>query len=241
MVMTISIVTASPSRPVFTADAFRRGVIAGLPLLVSYGAPAIVMGVAYKGLGLGLVVAVLFSLVVYSSTAQAVTLGLWALPPPLAAFMLACVATNARYLVMGAHLHQSFGRFPKRLMLPILFALSDGSWMLTTAEAERSGPDAGYLLGSSLPGWVGWVAGTGLGYLLPFKATGPLAAATAVLPLAFVVTLLPTQWRGGRFVVSWLISAAAGMVAAEWLGESWARLVGVSLGALFSIIRGDDA
>jgi predicted branched-subunit amino acid permease len=241
MVMSISMISPSPSRPNFTADGFRRGLIAGLPFLVSYGAPAIVMGVAYKGLGLGIVPAVLFSLVVYSSTAQAVTLGLWALPPPVAAFMLACVATNARYLVMGAHLHQTFGRFPKRLMLPILFALSDGSWMLTTAEAERSGPNAGYLLGSSLPGWVGWVAGTGLGYVLPFKATGPLAAATAVLPLAFVVTLLPTQWRGGRFVVSWLISAAAGMVAAEWLGESWAMLAGGSLGALFSIIRGDDA
>jgi predicted branched-subunit amino acid permease len=241
MVMTISITSASPSRPVFTVDAFRRGLISGLPFLVSYGAPAIVMGVAYKGLGLGVAPAVLFSLVVYSSTAQAVTLGLWALPPPLAAFMLASVATNARYLVMGAHLHQSFGQFPKRLMLPILFALSDGSWMLTTAEAERSGPDAGYLLGSSLPGWIGWVAGTGLGYLLPFKATGPLAAATAVLPLAFVVTLLPTQWRGGRFIVPWLISAAGGLIAAEWLGESWAMLAGGSLGALYSMMRGNDA
>jgi predicted branched-subunit amino acid permease len=238
--MTISISSSLPSRPFFTANAFRRGLIAGLPFLVSYGAPAIVMGVAYKGLGLGVVPAVLFSLLVYSSTAQAVTLGLWALPPPVAAFMFACVATNARYLVMGAHLHQSFGRFPKRLMFPILFVLSDASWMLTTTESERSGPNAGYLLGSSLPGWVGWVAGTAVGYLLPFKATGPLAAATAVLPLAFVITLLPGQWRGRRFVVPWLISAAGGMIAAAWLGESWAMLVGGSLGALFSLMRGQD-
>ncbi len=241
MVMSITTIVPAPSRAPFTVVALRRGLIAGLPFLASYGVPALVMGVAYKGLGLGFVPAVLFSLLVYSSTAQAVTLGLWALPPPIAAFMLASVATNARYLVMGAHLHQFFGRFSKRLMFPILFFLSDASWILTATDAERSGPDAGYLLGSSLPGWIGWVAGTGIGYLLPLKATGPLAAATAVLPLAFVVTLLPRQWRGGRFVFPWLLSAAGGLIAAAWLGESWAMLVGGSVGTIYSLMRGDDA
>lgn len=241
MLMTISMTAGAASSPHFTFAAFRCGLAAGSPFLASYGVPAIVMGVAYKGLGIGFVPAVLFSLVVYSSTAQAVTLGLWALPPPFAALMLACVGTNARYVVMSAHLHQAFGRFSKRLMLPILFVLSDASWMLTTVEAERSGPDAGYLLGSSLPGWIGWVAGTGFGYLIPFSPTGPLAAATAVLPLAFVTTLLPTQWRGGRLLTPWLFSAAFGLIAAAWVGESWAMLAGGSVGTLFSLLRGDDA
>lgn len=241
MIMTVSTPLTSPSRPAFTSAGFRRGLIAGLPFVVSYGAPALVMGVAYKGLGLGLVSAVMFSLLVYSSTAQAVTLGLWALPPPIAALVLASVATNARYLVLGAHLHQSFGRFGRGLMLPILFFLSDGSWMLTATDTERSGPDAGFLLGSSLPGWIGWVAGTGLGFLLPVKATGPLAAATAVLPLAFVVTLLPTQWHKGRFITPWLFSAVGGLIAAGWFSESWAMLAGGSVGIIYSLMRGDDA
>jgi predicted branched-subunit amino acid permease len=239
--MTISTTVEPLPRPVFTAAAFRRGLIAGLPFVASYGVPALAMGVAYKGLGLGLVAAVLFSLVVYSSTAQAVTLGLWAFPPPVAALVLACVGTNARYLVMGAHLHRHFGPFGRRLMFPILFILSDASWMLTATDAERSGPDAGYLLGSSLPGWVGWVAGTGLGYLLPFTPTGPFAVAAAVLPLAFVVTLLPTQWHGGRFVVPWLLSAVGGVVAATWFGEGWAMLVGGSVGTFYGLMRGVDA
>ncbi len=241
MGMTISTNDDASSSLPFTATAFRRGLLAGLPFLASYGVPAIVMGVAYNGLGIGVVPAVLFSLLVYSSTAQAVTLGMWTLPPPFTALMLACVGTNARYLVMGAHLHQTFGRFKKRLMLPILFVLSDASWMLTTAEVERSGPDAGYLLGSSLPGWIGWVAGTALGYFIPFSPMGPLAAATAVLPLAFVATLLPTQWRGGRFLAPWLISAICGLIAAAWVGEGWAMLAGGSAGTLFSLVRGDDA
>src|SRR5260221_11346970 len=123
MVMPVSMSTAAkPSvTPLpFTGAGFRRGFVAALPFIVSNGVGGIVMGVAYRGLGLDFTSAVLFSLVVYSATAQAVTLGLWALPPPVAAMVIACVAMNARYLVMGAHLRQLFVDLPKRIMLPIL-------------------------------------------------------------------------------------------------------------------------
>ena len=79
----------SAARP-FTAAGFRRGFVAALPFILSNGIAGAVMGVAYRGLGLGFGASVLFSTVVYSATAQAVTLGLWTLPPPVAAMALAC-------------------------------------------------------------------------------------------------------------------------------------------------------
>eukprot|EP01035_Chromulina_nebulosa_P069114 gene69114-94729_t len=125
------------------------------------------MGVAYKGLGFGLVAAVAFSVFVYSGTAQAVTLGMWALPPPVAAMVLASVVTNARYLVIGAHLRQLFADVPRRMMLPVLYLVGDASWMMTVAEADRGRRDAGYLLGASLPMGLGWVGGTAVGHAMP--------------------------------------------------------------------------
>ena len=199
------------------------------------------MGVAYRGLGLGFAPAVLFSLVVYSATAQAVTLGLWALPPPIAAMAVACVATNARYLVMGAHLRQLFPDVPRRVMLPILFLLADASWLMTVAEAERGRRDAGYLLGSSLPMAIGWIGGTALGYALPLTPHGPLALAAAFLPLVFVAALLPTQWRGWWNLLPWSASAAIGLTVASTLGQSWAMLIGGGVGTLVSALSGDDA
>src|SRR5260370_42670596 len=115
MVMTMSMSTAAkPSvTPLpFTGAGFRRGFVAALPFIVSNGVGGVVMGVAYRGLGLDFTSAVLWSLVVYSGTAQAITLGLWTTPPPIAAMVVACVATNARYLVLGAHLRQLFGDVP---------------------------------------------------------------------------------------------------------------------------------
>ena len=225
----------------FTMAGLRRGLLAGLPFILSNGVAGIVMGVAYRGLGLDFAAAVLFSLLVYSATAQAVVLGLWAMPPPIAIMMLACAATNARYLVMGAHLRQLFTDVPRRVMLPILALLGDASWFMTAAEAERGRRDAGYLLGCSLPMAIGWIGGTALGHALPLQPHGPLAVAAAFLPLAFVVALLPTQWRGWRSLLPWAVSAIVGLAAASTLGQSWAMLIGGGAGTLVSALRGDDA
>jgi predicted branched-subunit amino acid permease len=240
MAMTIISTSLAVCKPAFTRGAFRRGFVAALPFILSNGVAGVIMGVAYKGLGLGFVPAVLFSLVVYSATAQAVTLGMWTLSPPLAAMVMACVATNARYLVMGAHLHQLFGRLRRRAMLPTLFLLGDASWLMTTADAERNGPDAGYLLGASVPMALGWIGGTGLGYELPLKPGGPLAVAAALLPAAFVVTLLPTQWRGRRTIWPWVVSAAAALLVSRLLQPTWAMLIGGGIGTIVSMLRGDD-
>jgi predicted branched-subunit amino acid permease len=225
---------------VCTTAGIRRGFVAALPFIVSNGMAGVVMGVAYRGLGLSFAAATLFSLVVYSGTAQAVTLGLWALPPPIAAMAAACAATNARYLVMGAHLHQLFADVSRRVMLPILFLLADASWLMTVAEVDRGRRDAGYLLGSSLPMAIGWVGGTALGYALPLKPNGPFAIAAAFLPLAFIVALLPTQWHGRRILLPWTVSAAAGIAAAHTLGQGWAMLIGGGIGTIVSALRGDD-
>jgi predicted branched-subunit amino acid permease len=238
--MVMAMIKATSSARPRTA-AFRRGFLAALPFIVSNGIAGIAMGVAYRGLGLGFTAAVLFSLVVYSATAQAVTLGLWALPPPIGAMAIACVATNARYLVMGAHLRQLFPDLPRRVMLPILFLLADAAWLMTVAEAERGRRDAGYLLGSSLPMAIGWIGGTALGYGLPLTPHGSLAVAAAFLPLVFVAALLPTQWRGWRSLLPWSASAAIGLTVSSTLGQSWAMLIGGGVGTLVSALSGDDA
>lgn len=231
----------SGAAPVFTTAGFARGLRAALPFLVSNAAAGIVIGLAYQGLGLTVIPAVLFSVIVYSGTAQAVTLGLWRFPLPVVAMVTACLATNARYLIMGAHLRQLFSGLPRRKVIPSLLLLADASWLMTSADAERNGADAGYFLGSSVPMAVGWIGGTALAFVLPFRPTGAIAVAAALIPLAFMVTLLPGQWRGARMWLPWSISAAVALVAAQFVSPSWAMLIGGGAGTGVSFLRGDDA
>jgi len=217
-----------------TRHGLRRGVLAALPFIVSNGIAGVVMGVAYREAGLGFIVTALFSLCVYSATAQAVTLGLWATPPPLAAMMLACIAVNARYLVMGAHLQRIFADQPLKRMMPMLFWLADASWLMTVAEAGRGRRDAGFLLGASLPMALGWVGGTVLGYILPARPAGPLAVAGAFLPLSFIAALLPGQWQGARTALPWMLAAAVSVVVTGLGGHGWGMLLGGCAGTLLA-------
>lgn len=238
--MVMPMTTANLSAAPWTTAGFRRGLLVALPFILSNGIAGVAMGVAYRGAGLGFAPAILFSLVVYSATAQAVTLGLWSVPLPVAAMVGACVAMNARYLLLGGHLRQLFPDVRRRVMLSTLFLLGDASWMMTVAEADRGHRDAGYLLGSSLPMAIGWVGGTALGYALPLTPHGPLAVAGAFLPLAFVVALVPSQWRGARSLLPWAVSATVAIAAAGAIGQSWAMLTGGMAGSLINALRGHN-
>ena len=229
-----------PAAP-FTAAGFRRGVFAAIPMMIGSAVGGFAIGVAYRGIELGLASAVLLSAVVYSATAQAVTLALWSATPPIAAMMLAVLITNARYLAMGAHMRQMFPDMRRRIMAPILAITGDGAWMLTAVEAAEGRRDAGFLLGLNTPIAFGWIGGTALGYLLPVTLKGPLAIAAAFLPLGFIAALLPLQWRGKRSLLPWITAAAAGIAAASLIGHGWAMLVGGAAGTLVAAWRSDDA
>ncbi len=215
--------------------------VAALPFILSNGVAGLVMGLTYKGLGLGALHAILFSLLLYSATAQAIVLSMWASPLPIVAMVIACIATNSRYLLMGAHLRQLFDGIANRKMLPTLFLLADASWLMTSSDAERNGPDAGYLLGASVPMAIGWVGGTALAYAAPLTANGSLRLAAALLPVMFIATLLPSQWNGAKSLWPWLTSAVAALLVAQFLDPSWSMLIGGGCGTLVSMMGRTDA
>lgn len=223
-----------------TTAGFRRGLVAALPFLLSNGAAGLVIGLTYKGLGLAAPHAVLFSLLVYSATAQAITLSMWAHPLPIFTMVVACIATNSRYLLMGAHLRQLFGGLAPRKILLSLFLLADASWLMTSSDADRNGPDAGYLLGSSIPMAIGWVGGTALAYAAPVATNGSLKLAAALLPTMFIATLLPSQWKNAQSPWPWLTSAVAALLVARFVDPGWSMLIGGGCGTLVSMLERKD-
>lgn len=111
---------------------------------------------------------------------------------------------------------------------------------ITSADAtERNGADAGYFLGAGVPMAAGWIGGTAVAYVLPLRPTGAIAVAAALIPLAFMVTLLPSQWRGTRTWLPWSISAAVALLAAQFMGGGWAMLIGGAAGTGACLMRGD--
>jgi predicted branched-subunit amino acid permease len=198
------------------------------------------MGIALKQIGFDLVMAVLFSGLVFSASAQAVAVQMWMLPVPIAAMAVAALGINARYLVMGAYLRELFQDVSPRRMIPTLLLLTDGSWMMAVAEAERGRRDVGYLLGISVALYVGWVAGTALGHALSFGMTGALAVGAAFLPVAMVVGALPSQWKSASNLLSWSVAAVVTLVAAIFIPGHWTMILGAAVGIAVAMAGADD-
>lgn len=226
-----------------TAEGVRLGLLLGWPLLAASVVGGLAMGAALRALGFGLPTAAATSALVYSGSAQAVVASLWAAPPPLAALLLAALAVNARYLVMGAALRARFPRVPQSRALPALFLLADANWALVEAEARRGRPDLGLLVGAGLVMWAGWVGGTAAGHALGALPPGPLAAGAAFIPLGFLVIYLPAQWDGlRRTLPGWAAAAlAAALALAAGLAPHWAMLAGGAAGAAVAYALADPA
>ncbi len=224
-------------REPLTLDAVKAGALMAWPFLISTCATGLVMGVTYRGLGIGLGEAVLLSATIFSGTAQAVTAGMLVTTPlPIVAMLLAVVGINARYLVMSAHLRRLFPDIRLRVMLPSLFLLVDGAWMITTIKADEGRRDAGFIIGPSAVMYFGWVAGTAVGHTLNLAPSGAMAAAAAFLPLGFIIAMIPSQWKGRRTFLPWLITAAVALAAMLVVPATWATLIGAAAGTLVSAL-----
>jgi predicted branched-subunit amino acid permease len=214
-----------------TLSGIHRGVMLGMPFLISSGITGVVMGVTYREVGLSLPLSVAVSAIVFSGTAQAATAALWtASPVPFLAMAITVISINLRYVIMGAHLRHLFADLSPRKAVAGLFLLTDGSWAMTVKRVAHGDRDAGILLGTSLPIWIAWVAGTAAGHTLGIAPTGPAASAASFLPLGFMVALIPAQ-RGGRATwASWITTSITAAAALLVLPATWATLIGALTG-----------
>jgi predicted branched-subunit amino acid permease len=115
------------------------------------------------------------------------------------AAIAAGVLLNARYLAMGIALAPSLrGRALSRAAFAM--PLVDASW---AAASKGDGTfDPWYLVGVSIPQYVGWVLGTVVGVLVGPRLGDPRALGLDALFPAFFIVLLFEEARGRRRLVA---------------------------------------
>lgn len=142
---------------------------------------------------LGSVAPVVMSIVVFSGAAQFGALAVLTAGGSTAAAIAAGVLLNARYAAMGLALAPSLrGR-----------ALSRAAFALTTVDASWAAASVGdgtfdpwYMVGGSVPQYVGWVGGTVVGVLVGPRLGSPGSLGLDALFPAFFLALLVEEARG---------------------------------------------
>jgi 4-azaleucine resistance transporter AzlC len=151
---------------------------------------------------MGPVAPIVMSIVVFSGSAQFGALAVLKAGAGAEAAIAAGVLLNARYLAMGLALAPSLrGRPLGRVALAM--STVDASW---AAASRGDGTfDPWYMVGASVPQYIGWVLGTVAGVLIGPALGSPRALGLDALFPAFFVALLFEEARGRR-----KIAAAAG-------------------------------
>lgn len=219
---------------IFTLNGVWRGIrrTAGLNL-----------GIFFYGLAFGLVAAqaklttlqaVAMSAVVYSGSAQLAAVGVLAAgAASLVALAWALVATilvmNARYILFSATLRPWLGPFPRLKSYGTLFFLGDGSWMIAMQAYENGERDAGFILGTSIGVFFGWIAGTYFG-----SVAGNIVPDSRALGLDFFFTAFAAAMLAGmarkRSDAPVIAVAALIAMAGASLGSYGAAIVAAGIG-----------
>ncbi|MCS6890696.1 MAG: AzlC family ABC transporter permease [Rhodovarius sp.] len=216
----------------FSAQGFRRGLLAALPILPSLIPFGLVVGLESAARGLSLAEAGLMSLLVFAGTAQLVALGAWADPVPLLAVTLAALVVNLRMAPMTAALAPLFHGQRGLRVWATLFTVTDHSFALGVRELRAGGRDGAFLLGIGLPTWLFWTLCVTAGHVLSGAVALSPQHPLLFAGLASMAALVATLWRGPGDVLPWGVAGAVGLaIHALSLPQPWPVLAGALAGS----------
>lgn len=231
----------------FTALGVAQGARATLPLLIGMAPFGLVVGLLSAGKGLYFIETMLMSGIVFAGAAQLLSLEIWTDPAPILAATLAAGVVNLRMAPMGAALAPWLDRLRGIKLWGTLAVMVDHAFALSMANMRGGGRDAGFLLGTCVGLWVGWMAAVALGFgLAGVIALPPGHPLLFAGPAAFAGLLVPL-FRGVRQDLAPFVSAGLLAVAAQRAGLPTplpllvGALAGAALGAWLELRRARGA
>lgn len=229
---------APPDRPPRRARlaAARRGALDVAPILIGVIPFGLLAGVTATDIGLGVLEASGFSLIVFAGAAQLAAIDLLGRDAALAVVIATALIINLRMLMYGASIapHLAHLSVPRRAAAA--YVLTDQSYALAIVRFERGEPAAtrlAYYFGAAVPMWGSWQLATLVGALVGNTIPDSVPLAFAI-PLMFLALLQPavkdrpTTWAAA---VAGVVAVVAAPLPAK-LGLPLAAACGIAAGVI---------
>ena len=229
---------ATPDHP-SASDAFTAGVLRSLPVGLGVLVYGLVFGALTAQKGLSLAEASAMSGIVFAGSAQFVALGLWTMPPPVLALVIATFLVNFRFFLMAATMDRVIGDWSKPRALVALFFVTDENWAVTMAAGERRHWGA-FFLGTGVVVYLSWLAATILGYVIGSVVSDPREWGFDFAFPAMFLALAVAIGRKAPAPLVWIASAVAALVADRFIGGSAPVLLGGLAGAGVAALRAGE-
>lgn len=228
--MTSSFPTSDPSIPgvaqpdgplPFTAQEWRAGLRATLPLLPG----VIVFGMAYglfaQQAGLTMFETLAMSALVFAGASQFVAVGMFAAGAPGGLIILSTLFINLRHLLMGLALAPFLRRERTWVQALLAFGIVDESYVLTSTRWLSLPADKGFLAGTQMVMLSVWLLSGWLGARLGPAIGDPRAWGLDFALVATFIGLLVPQVRDRVTLIVALLAGLVSVVGALVLPGNW--------------------
>jgi len=230
------------SSSLFDPNGMRAGAVAATPLALSCAAYGVIYGIVARGVGWSVGDVLVNGLVVFAGASQLTALQMWHDPAPYLAIVIATVAVNLRYSLVGASLRGVFANASPRDKILGIHFVADENWVVTIAAVERGEASPAFLLGGGLTVALWWVGSGIVGCLLGGQVPTPERWG---LDFAFTAafTVMAMSLRSDRRDMAvWSASALGAILGDAFLGGAWFVIAGTTAGVIVRALtwRADD-
>jgi predicted branched-subunit amino acid permease len=194
---------------------------------------AITYGLLVRQAGIHPLLGLLFSMLLFTGSAQLVVVSLMMAGAGFVEMALATIFINLRYVLMAGYL-STYVKMARRRLLP-LYALSVSTWtppLLSAYVAEgRPAPHA-YLLAIAIATWLGWTVVSAVGLSVATQIPPSLeTAARFAFPALLIGLIFSMVRRLGPGLSAVLVAGLVSLALTIVVPPQWAMIMGAMAGA----------
>ncbi len=208
----------------------KNGIKMGIPLFLSYFPVAIAFGILSKNTGLNIYETVGFSVIVFAGASQFMAVSMIASGSMGLEIIIATLFLNFRHFLMSSSISQRID-FENPIMKPIVgFFITDETF--SVASFTRGEFTEKYMLAMEVTAYLGWVTGTGIGFILGSILPMLLQKSMAIgLYALFVALLIPEIKKTNKALVLALASGVTNTILVKFLDlqQGWSIVVSIVL------------
>jgi 4-azaleucine resistance transporter AzlC len=191
--------------------------------------------------GLSALESTLMSVLVYSGTAQAATVGSLAGMGAIAAAVATVLMLNARYLLYGASLRPWLSQASPAQAYAALWFLGDANWAMSTKANAEGEHDAAFIFGSGVSMYLPWVVGTALGAVAGNWIADPRMLGVDFLLVAFCFAMAIDLFRARSDVAPALAAVIVAALLDRLAPSGWTLVAAGLAGGCVAWLRYEES
>jgi 4-azaleucine resistance transporter AzlC len=193
-----------------------------------------------REIGLSPLESTLMSVLVYSGTAQAATVGGIATGAGVLAAVATVLMLNARYLLYGASLRPWLGQVRPAEAYLTLWFLGDANWAMSTKVNADGENDAAFIFGSGVSMYLPWVAGTALGGVAGNWIADPRMLGVDFLLVAFCFAMAIGLFKSRSDIAPALAAVVVAALLDRLAPSGWTLVAAGLAGGLTAWLRYEE-